>query len=70
MTEALQPTASVGKATAPPVYSVMFSNSGVTDHPAYYVIPERMLIGAESCASLSEVEMLLPSKVVPDCGMR
>lgn len=67
MTESRQPIASAGKETVPPMYSVTFSDSGVTDHLAYYVIPEHTLIGTGLHASAFEVEMLLPpTKVVLD----
>lgn len=50
------------------MYSAMLSGGAVTDRTPYDISLERALIDAAFCACAFEVEMPLPSKIVPDYG--
>lgn len=64
--QGMQPTASVTKEIVLLMYSAMFSEGQVTDRAARDVSLECMLIGAGLWAFVTETEMPLPYKVVPD----
>lgn len=66
MAEVHQLIAFATEQIVPLLYSVMFSDCGVTDCLAYDVSLDCAFIGAGLCASAFEVEVPLTSKVVPD----